>query len=86
MKRFLAILTVGLMLTGCGWLGQGVSHLKSGLVKINREITLYADNGTIIRQWKGRYNVEVDGASARFIDDGNVIVISGTFVVEEVDK
>ena len=79
------ILAVALLpLAGCGQAEQMWSHVKSDTVKLDRRITLYAADGSVIREWRGRYNVEVQGTSARFIDDTRAVHISGTFVIEEL--
>ena len=62
---------------------QDWSHWKSDLVGLKRTVTLYADNGTPIKSWKGRFKVDVGGGTARFLHDGRVIIISGTFIIEE---
>ncbi|MFH1118023.1 MAG: hypothetical protein V1792_29225 [Pseudomonadota bacterium] len=63
---------------------QEYSHWKSDLIGLNRRITLYSADGTPIKKWEGRYKVEIKDGVARFIHDGKAIVISGTFVVEEM--
>lgn len=79
-----AVLCIGLSSSGCTkGCQQQVSHVKSSLIGLNRTITLYADNGTVIRTWEGRFQVETSGSSARFLHDGKTIYISGTFVIEE---
>ncbi|MDX1763483.1 MAG: hypothetical protein R3231_04115 [bacterium] len=62
---------------------QQVSHVKSNLIGLNRTITLYAVDGSVIKSWEGRFQVETGGSSARFIHEGKAVYISGTFVIEE---
>ena len=64
---------------------QNISHMKSGLIGLKREVTLYANDGTVIKQWEGRYKVETTDGVARFIHDGNAVTINGTYIIEEVD-
>lgn len=85
MKRligFIAILIV-LACASCGSLQQAGSHFKSSMVKLPRVITLYACDGSVIQQWDGRYKVEVESSSARFIHEGKAIYISGIFSIVE---
>jgi len=60
-----------------------ISHMKSSVVGLNREITLYNASGNIIKQWTTDAKVEDAGGSCRFIFNGKVVTISGTFIIEE---
>ncbi|MBI5248585.1 MAG: hypothetical protein HY912_03750 [Desulfomonile tiedjei] len=62
---------------------QGYSHWKSDLIGLKRTITLYSADGKAIKTWSGRYKVEVENGTARFMHDGKAIYISGTFIIEE---
>ncbi len=62
---------------------QDLSHWKSDLVGLKRTITLYSNDGKPIKKWKGRFKVEINGGSARFIVDGRAVIISGTYIIEE---
>ena len=84
MKNIILCALLAISLTGCGWISHKAKHLKSGVIGLKRVITLYANSGLIIREWEGKYQVEVDGASARFIDNGKAVTISGTFIIEEI--
>ncbi len=75
-----AVLLAGGCSKGCQ---QRVSHLKSNLIGLDRTITLYAHDGSVIRVWEGRFQVEATGGSARFIHEGKAVYISGTFIIEE---
>jgi hypothetical protein len=69
---------------GCASQEQSWSHFKSSWTGLDRKITLYGEDGRPIREWKGRYNMEVEGPSARFMHEGKAVHISGTFVIEEL--
>ena len=87
MKKLILILLGAtlLMCAGCTQKQrQDLSHWKSDLIGIKRTITLYSDNGKPIKSWTGRYKVEVSGCTARFLHDGKAIIISGTFLMEEL--
>jgi hypothetical protein len=78
------ICAMALIMSGCTEKQrQDISHWKSDLIGLDRKITLYNCDGKPIKQWEGRYKVEVAGNTARFIHDGDAVIISGTFVIEE---
>ncbi len=80
----LAALGLALSVSGCTkGCQQQVSHMKSSLIGLDRTITLYAVDGSIIKSWEGRFQVETGGSSARFIHEGKTVHISGTFIIEE---
>lgn len=84
MVFILAALGMALTASGCTkGCQQKVSHVKSSLIGLDRTITLYAYDGSIIKSWDGRFQVETGGSSARFIYEGRAVYISGTFVIEE---
>lgn len=60
-----------------------ISHAKSSWIGLNREITLYDANGKIIKQWKTDAKFEDMGGSCRFMVNGKVVTVAGTYVVEE---
>lgn len=62
---------------------QDISHYKSDLVGLKRTVTLYSSNGQPIKVWKGRFNIETREGTARFLQDGKAVIISGTYVIEE---
>lgn len=63
---------------------QAVKHLESSRYGLSRTVVLYANDGTIIRTWSGKFKITTDGGGVQFIDAaGNVVRISGTFVIEE---
>jgi hypothetical protein len=65
---------------------QTVSHWKSNVSGLDRRIVLYANDGSVIRKWEGRFQVEVLGTTARFLVGSRAVTISGTFVIEEIDE
>jgi len=86
------VLFIGLLLSvisiGCTQSQQkGLKHFKSNLIGLHREVTLYSATGSIIRKWKGDFQVETFSSGIAFItDDGNEVKIGGTFIVEEVSN
>jgi len=78
----LAAIVVG-GLGGCKKIQQGVKHIKSGTVGLERVVTLYANDGSVIRTWEGKINVELDSGVPRFILDGNTVQLNGTYTIVE---
>ncbi|WP_333481156.1 hypothetical protein [Allocoleopsis sp.] len=78
-----AVVLACLVLAGCASTQHEWSHFKSNWFGLDRKITLYSADGRVIREWQGRYNLEVDSNTVRFIENGKAVLISGTFVVEE---
>lgn len=84
--KALAIIAVAfmpLLYTGCAGCQQDLSHMKSQLVGLNRKITLYANDGSVIKQWETRGTVEDQGGSFRFLANGKAVTLAGTVVIEE---
>ena len=81
----LAIL-IGITFSGCTERQRkNLKHFKSDIIGLKRKVTLYDAQGRVIRQWKGRFKIEVQGNFISFIDDnGKDIKLSGTIVVEEL--
>ena len=62
-----------------------LKHFKSDIIGLKRVVTLYDCNGKIIKQWKGRFKIEIQGGFISFIDDnGKEVKISGTIIVQEL--
>jgi hypothetical protein len=90
MKKFLSISGIVIVVACIGlWNLEGCqqtrSHMTSSVIGLDRVVTLYANDGSVIKQYKGRFQVEVVGSTARFIADGRAVTISGTFLIEEKD-
>ena len=87
---FVVILILGALAVGLGWqcqcIKQAASHVKSGTVGLDRRVTLYANDGSIIQEWEGKFMIEDSGASIRFLLYGDAITVAGTYVVEENPK
>lgn len=70
-------------ISGCADMKQSWSHTKSQLVGLDRQVTLYANDGTVIKQWQIKGTIEDQGGSFRFLSDGKAITIAGTVLIEE---
>lgn len=88
MKKRLLMLVLVCMLVlphiGCEGCRKLNKHLKSTAIGLERQVTLFAYDGAVIRRWKGRLMVEINGPVASFIDDsGKEVKIAGIFIIEE---
>lgn len=83
MKRLHALVLLSLM-TGCASQANSCKHQESDMWGLDRTITLYGSDGTVIREWKTKAKVEDQGGTCWFLDkDGKAVLISGTFIIEE---
>ena len=82
------VLSITIMPIGCSFLGARGSnnwkHLQSEWLGLERHISLYGADGTLIREWDTTAKVEDQGGTCYFLDDsGKAVIISGTFIIEE---
>ena len=84
-KIFLILLVLSTFFYyGCEGCNKEVKHLKSTWSGLNRKVTLYAYDGSIIKTWEGKFMVELMENVASWIDENNKeIKISGIFIIEE---
>ena len=84
MIRKLIVVFLIISLAGCASTVRGCRHTVSGVTGLDRTITLYAQDGSVIRQWKTRTVIETEGAVIQFDDERRKDVkLMGTIVVEE---
>ena len=82
MKK-LFIIALAFLLVGCGQIDATVDSVKSATGLLNRTVTLYNADGTILKKWETDNQIEYSGSLAAFIaKDGTNVRISGTFVIE----
>lgn len=79
----MAMGSVLMFANGCAGCNNDLKHIKSQWVGLNRHITLFNNNGGIIREWDTRAKVEDNGGTCYFIVDGKAVTIAGTFLIEE---
>ena len=85
MKKIIFILTILFMFSSCERISKRAKHIQSDLVGLNRRVTLFSDNGNIIKVWEGKFRLELVGSTASWIDaDNKEVKISGTFIIEEL--
>ncbi len=64
---------------------KDIKHFKSDIIGLKRKVTLYDQNGRVLKAWEGRFKIEVLGAFVSFIDEnGKDVKVSGSVVVEEL--
>ena len=82
-KLALSILLLGLLSLSCAKWQQDFKHINSQLVGLKRTITLYSADGSVIKSWNGNMRIEHVPGGVSFIHKGKVVVLSGTYVIEE---
>jgi hypothetical protein len=81
--RKLILLSSVLLLTACGEWDNFTNSIESSVGALSRDVTLYTNDGHVIKSWHTNNAIEYKGPIAGFIDDkGNNVRISGTFIVE----
>lgn len=74
-----------LMLDGCASCENMGQQFRSATVGIKRKVTLYSANGTIIKEWTMKGEIEDSGSMIYFVDDfGHPVLAQGTLVAEEI--
>lgn len=90
MKRiwlvFVSILVLSTSFFGCGSLRNGCNDLQRDLFLADYHLTLYANDGTIIKEYIIR-NTHVDiaenGSGIRFLDHSKSVMVNGTYILEQ---
>lgn len=83
MKKKTLLIALLIASMGCGQIRNSFKHLHSSLTGLHRHITLYANDGSVIREWDTTAKVEDQGGTVWFIVNGKAVTVAGTFVVEE---
>lgn len=80
----LALLVVAALAAGgCASLELAGSRFISSTTKLDRTVTLFADDGSVIQSWTGPMYLKEMGAGITFMLDGKRINICGTYIVTE---
>lgn len=83
MKVITVLLLSAVALAGCGQVDSSINKFKSAAGMLERKVTLYGNNGEVLRTWVTDNQVEYVGPVAGFIaKDGTNVRVSGTFVIE----
>lgn len=84
MKRLFFMIMCVLIFTGCQdmkHMGRSITASTSGY---NYHIVLYANNGSIIKEWHTNTSIQDEGSIVSFFDkQNNVIHVEGTVLVEQ---
>ncbi len=85
MIRYLTIATIIFFTLSCTMeQKKKIKDFEAETIGLNREITLFSDNGQVIKKWEGRFNITRVGSSLYFIDsNGKSVIINGTYIVQE---
>jgi hypothetical protein len=83
MKAITIFVLSAIILAGCGQVDSTINSFKSSAGLLERKVTLYTADGTVLRTWVTDNQIEYAGPVAGFIaKDGTNVRISGTFVIE----
>lgn len=89
MKRKLVILLVliicAMSLIGCESWSRSVKSVKSDLGGgLDRTVTVYSYDGTVIKSWTGKFDVS-ENSNETFFDDenGKRVIIQGGIIINE---
>ena len=88
MKKHFSLVSAVILAIACLCLAS--SGCINIIDKLNpqKSITLYSANGEVIRTWKGRISLKpVNGILVNFeTEEGKEVSISGTIVIEEIQR
>jgi len=81
--KYIVVIAALSLLAGCSFQTK-FKHVQSNVAGLDRKVTLYSNDGSVITNYNGRLKVENHGGSCSFIVNGKVIIISGTYIIEEI--
>ena len=71
-------------LTGCSSWSRDVKSIKSDLTGgLNRTVSVYAQDGTLIKSWTGKFDVSESTDETFFDIDGKRVIIQGGIIINE---
>ena len=84
MKNILLVVLV-ISLCSCQMIKNAGRQIVSSTTGISRAITVYSNDGHIIRTWTTKSSINDEGSVICFYDsEGNAIQVSGTVIVEQL--
>lgn len=92
MRKKLSLLFIFIMIvstlcmTGCQEVKRSLKDTKSQWTGLNRTATVYDQSGNIIKEYKGKFDIEVNeyGNKIKFdIKNKRVMIYNATVIVEE---
>ena len=85
-KKLVLIVCLVLLFYGCADVKKNWRHTVSATTGLTRTVTLFANDGHIIKQWTGKFLVEDEGSVVSFIDNDNLEVkMTGTVLIEQTN-
>ena len=86
MKKHFSLVSAFILAIACLCLISGGCSNIIDKINPQKSITLYSANGEAIKTWRGRLK-PVNGILVRFeTDKGELVSISGTIVIEEIQR
>lgn len=80
----IGIALIAVALSSCQGIKNGAKDFQANFEGINRTITLYSADGTLIKSWNtGNVSIRTQGSSVDWIQNGKRVIISGTYIIEE---
>lgn len=81
----LVLLMVTVSLSGCENLKKDIKHIKSNAVGLNRIVEQRDFEGNVIKQYEGKFKVEIigDNAVAFILDNGREVKLFGGIIAIE---
>ena len=78
------IVSVTLLASGCQSAKKQWRHTISSVSGLDRTVRLYSADGKEIKEWTGKFMVELEGGVASWLNaDGKEVKISGTYIIEQ---
>ncbi|HHY19567.1 MAG TPA: DUF5052 family protein [Firmicutes bacterium] len=83
----LVVALVGISLVGCKSWERTIKDWESSVSGLNRTITVYSNNGDIIKTYQGKIDIETNeyGNKVKFDVDGKRIIIYNAIVIVDED-
>lgn len=86
-KRIVILATAALIaisLTGCAFWSRSWKSFTSDVGGgLERTVTVYDNNGNIVRSWEGKFDVSESENEVYFDIDGKRVIIHGGIVINE---
>jgi hypothetical protein len=82
----LAGIVLSMQLSGCGSCSNDFNDFKRDLSKRDYEVTLYSADGHVIvkETLKNTFiNVGENGSGLRYLKNGKMVMLNGTYILEE---
>lgn len=83
----IGFIIMAVLLTGCKSWQRAVKDWESSIAGLNRTVTVYDNNGDIIKTYQGKIDVETNeyGNKVKFEVNGKRVIIYNAIVIVEED-